>query len=232
MPNSTKPTLTYTLHHVPRREAALFDSFVRIINTRTLHHWQLCADAPLGAADLEVFYDEPRSLALLDTTRPSLLIGRQPDKTAEGHCLYLTVPLRSDRLEQCLNHLGQHLHSPDTLISQWEDTSPAVIPEERSLQLLRWPPHQLLASKVQVRLAALLTGAPLTLEKLSLLSGLPSEECLAFVHLLEQHHLLVYGAPLPALPTAAPPTDAARKTAGLLARIRRSLGLESLRAET
>jgi len=230
MPNRTKPTLTYTLHHVPRREAALFDSFVRIINTRTLHHWQLFADAPLGAADLAVFYDEPHSLELLETTRPSLVIGRQPSKTTEGHCLYLTVPLRSDRLEQCLNHLGQHLHGPDTLISQWEDAAP-TIPEERSLQLLRWPPHQLLASKAQVRLAALLTGAPLTLEKLSLLSGLPSEECLAFVHLLERNDLLAYGAPLPALSAAAPPTEAARKTAGLLARIRRSLGLKPLRAE-
>jgi len=231
MSNSAKPTLTYTLHHVPRREAALFDSFVRIINTRTLHHWQLCADAPLGAADLSVFYDEPQSLELLDTTRPSLLIGRQPGKTAEGHCLYLTVPLRSDRLEQCLNRLGQHLHSPDTLISQGEDADPAM-PGERTLQLLRWPPHQLLTSKTQVRLAALLTGAPLTLEKLSLLSGLPSEECLIFVHLLERHDLLAYGAPLPALPTAAPPTDAKQHTAGLLTRIRRSLGLKPLRAET
>jgi len=231
MPNSTKPTLTYTLHHVPRREAALFDSFVRIINTRTLHHWQLRPDAPIGEADLSVFYDEPHNLELLDTNRPSLLIGRQPGKTAEGHCLYLTVPLRSDRLEQCLNHLGQHLHSSDTLISQWEDTTPSI-PEERTLQLLRWPPHQLLASKAQVRLAALLTGAPLTLEKLSMLSGLPSEECLSFVHLLEQHNLLVYGAPLPALSAATPSMDIGRKTAGLLARIRRSLGLKPLQVKT
>jgi|GEM_PF-418645 len=221
-----KPTLTYSLHHLPRRDAALFESFVRIINSRTRHHWQLHPqpDVPVGEADLPVFYDTPSGLQLLDISRPCLLIGKDPREIIGDNCLYVALPLRSDLLEECLNHLGQYLldsAAPESE-SQFPDTE-----IERTLQLRRWPPHELLVSKTQLRLATLLTGPPITLEMLCTISGQSWEACLAFIELLEEHSLLADdGASFPARPAPQPPPNTRRRNAGLLARIRRSLGLK------
>jgi len=218
MLNNHKPTLTYSPYHLPRREAALLDSFVRIINNHTYHHWELRSNVPMTETDLPVLYDTQPCLALLDVTRPCLLVGKQPRTIEGGHCLYLSLPLRSDRLEQCLNHLGLRLlgqtHTATELDSQFP--LPAF---GRMLQLQHWPPQRLLASKLQLRLATLLVRQPMTLDTLSKLSGQPWEDCAVFVDLLEQHGLLHDSPPAPPRPD--------RKNTGLLARIRRSLGLES-----
>jgi len=221
MSSHIKPLFTYSLHHLPRREAALFDSFIRIINTHTLHHWQLRSGAAAADSDLPVFYDSADSLHLLNSSRPHLLVGKQPRKIAGGNGLYLAVPLRSDRLEKCLNHLGSRLLGQASTAPALDSQFPVG---GRMLQLRRWPPHELLASNAQLRMATILTGAPATLETLCALSGESREQCLAFIDLLEHHGLL--GDSSPSL-SPAPPPETPWKTTGLLARIRRSLGLES-----
>jgi len=224
MSSHIKPLFTYSLHQLPRREAALFDSFVRIINTRTLHHWQLLSDAAAGPADLPVYYDSEDGRHLLDASRLHLVVGRQPRKIVSGNGLYLAVPLRSDRLEKCLDHLGLRLQGQASTAPGLDSQFPMT---GRMLQLRRWPPHELLASNAQLRLATILTGAPTTLETLSSLSGLSWQECSAFIDLLERHGLLGDSAPPPSPTTRPPPPKTAWKTNGLLIRIRRSLGLES-----
>lgn len=206
-----RPTLHFTLRGLSEREGTLFKSFVRIIDHRTHHHW-VWRDA---SADLLVLHDELRQTPA-DPSMATLHIGQQPRRPDPG-CAHLAIPFRAEELEDCLNMLGG-------LLMQRRDRGiagehPSITAAPWLIRLRRWPPQHLLAGPQQVRLAALITGQPMTFTRLCEHSGLARETCASFVRRLSEAGLLhqPQSAP-PAAPQAVPEP-------GILARIRSRLAL-------
>lgn len=211
---SGRPILYFTLRGLSEREAALFKSFVRIIEHRTHHQW-VWRDGP---ADLLVLHDESRQ-APAKPPMATLEVGMLPRRASPG-CVHLTLPFRTDEVEDGLNLLGGLLVRRKALALSGK--APAAITAAPLLiRLRRWPPQQLLAGPHQIRLAALMTGQPITFASLCKHSGLARETCASFVRRLGEAGLL---QPLHAVPkAAATPQDV--PDSGVLARIRRRLEL-------
>lgn len=206
-----RPALSFTLRGLSEREAALFKSLVRIIDHRTRHQWT-CTDT---RADLLVLHDTLRQ-APAAYPMATLHVGLQ-QRTPDPGCAHLAMPLRADALCQRLDMLGDLLAERRARAASGKDLGITTAPF--LIRLRRWPPQHLLAGPQQVRLAALMTGQPMTFASLCQHSGLARETCASFVRRLSEAGLL---QPLYAMPTTAPPSV---PDSGVLARIRRRLGL-------
>src|SRR5256885_1424662 len=93
-----RPALTFPLRGLDDRDARLFRSFARLVDHRTQHRWEWTE----SSADLVVLHDgvhEPPS------SRVTLRVGRQPQSTRPTGD-YLSLPLRADAVEDCLNAMG------------------------------------------------------------------------------------------------------------------------------
>lgn len=207
-----RPALYFTLRGLSEREASLFKSLVSIIDHRMRHQW-ICCETD---ADLLVLHDELHH-APAEYPMATLHVGTAP-RTPSAGCGYLTLPLRANELGRCLDTLGNLLAARKARTSV--GNGQAITAAPLLMRLRRWPPQHLLTGPQQVRMAALMTGQPMTFASLCQHSGLARETCASFVRRLNEAGLL---QPMNAVPQAAP--AAALPDAGVLARIRRRLGL-------
>ncbi|CAB5700062.1 Uncharacterised protein [Delftia tsuruhatensis] len=216
-----RPTLTFMLCGLCDRDATLFRSFVRLVDHRTRHRWEWRQ----SSADLVVMHDGLREVP---SHRLTLRVGRQPQdgRHASDH---LGLPLRADALEDCLNALGMralamrqtvHGSAPAATPATPSVPDPAQVPD-MLVQLLRWPPQQLLTGAHHIRLATLMTGHPTTLRVLCQRSNLAPEVCAAFLNRLDAAGLLRWTAT--ASHAGSLQRHAAPPQPGVLERIRRRL---------
>ncbi|WP_448680270.1 hypothetical protein [Pseudomonas nicosulfuronedens] len=130
-------------------------------------------------------------------------------RTAEGESLWVHWPLRASEVFDCLERAARAIGH-----------RPVEVPGE-ALRLKHWPAASLLQSDHRyVRLATLLCARAMTLDELCERSGVPRPAAEGFVRLMVAQQMLHHSGVTPTVPvqqTAAP--------IGLLARIRRHLGL-------
>lgn len=130
-------------------------------------------------------------------------------RTAEGESLWVHWPLRASEVFDCLERAARAIGH-----------RPAEIPGA-ALRLKHWPAVSLLKGDHRyVRLATLLCARGMVLQELCERSGVPRQVAESFVRLMAAHEMLQASETLPVAPvqpSAAP--------VGLLARIRRHLGL-------
>lgn len=130
-------------------------------------------------------------------------------RTAEGESLWVHWPLRAGEVFDCLERAARAIGH-----------QPVEIPGA-ALRLKHWPAASLLQGDHRyVRLATLLCARAMSLEELCERSGVPRPVAQNFVRLMEAQGMLQHSEAIPLAPaqqTAAP--------VGLLARIRRHLGL-------
>ncbi len=130
-------------------------------------------------------------------------------RTAEGESLWVHWPLRASEIFDCLERAARAIGQ-----------RPAQLPAA-ALRLKHWPAAALLTGDHRyVRLATLLCARTMSLDELCERSGVPRQVTESFARLMAAREMFLPGEALPAKPvphTAAP--------VGLLARIRRHLGL-------
>ncbi len=130
-------------------------------------------------------------------------------RTAEGESLWVHWPLRASEVFDCLERAARAIGH-----------RPVEVPGE-ALRLKHWPAASLLQGDHRyVRLATLLCARAMTLDELCERSGVPRPAAEGFVRLMVAQQMLHHSGATPTVPvqqTAAP--------IGLLARIRRHLGL-------
>ncbi|OBY60204.1 hypothetical protein [Pseudomonas sp. AU12215] len=130
-------------------------------------------------------------------------------RTAEGEPLWVHWPLRASEVFDCLERAARAIGQ-----------RPAQSAGE-ALRLKHWPAASLLNGDHRyVRLATLLCARTMSLDELCERSGVPRHVAESFVRLMASHEMF---QPAEALP--APAEQQAAAPVGLLARIRRSLGL-------
>lgn len=130
-------------------------------------------------------------------------------RTAEGESLWVHWPLRASEIFDCLERAARAIGQ-----------RPAQLPAA-ALRLKHWPAAALLTGDHRyVRLATLLCARTMSLDELCERSGVPRQVTESFVRLMAAREMFLPGEALPAkpVPHAAAPV-------GLLARIRRHLGL-------
>ncbi|MFR0691917.1 hypothetical protein ACLUTX_21155 [Enterobacterales bacterium AE_CKDN230030158-1A_HGKHYDSX7] len=130
-------------------------------------------------------------------------------RTAEGESLWVHWPLRASEVFDCLERAARAIgHRP-------VDTGGAA------LKLKHWPAASSLQGDPRhVRLATLLCARAMSIEELCERSGATRAVAEAFVHLMAQQGLLISSEAVSRPATSQPATPV-----GLLARIRRHLGL-------
>lgn len=187
-----------------QRDETLFKSFVRLIAHRTNQRW-----VPVESDDSDVWVVPQTAAAETNPFGQVLVVGGSP--SAVRHTI--GAPFRADELEQCLNKLGA-----DILVKGPPGHPVVMLPAW--MRLSRWPPLRLINTPERIRLATVLTAAPVSLLQLQQRSGLQLAVCESFVRELLQEGLLAGDVRVPP-PKCAPPTPAA--TPGLLAKIRNRL---------
>ena len=114
----------------------------------------------------------------------------------------LVRPLRADRLQAQLlaqQTMLNYIHKP---VAQ-QPIQPRVPTAAKLFKLRRWPHQQLLRRDPQrIKMATLLSRRPMAVDELALISGLPQDQCHAFMQLLQSMNLLDIQT---ASPTAPPP---------------------------
>lgn len=106
--------------------------------------------------------------------------------------------------------------------------APHPRPGQRRFKLRRWPaPAVLAGNELHLKIATLMVRNAIGTELLAVLTGRPEADCRRFVDILHRHGLLVEHAALATLvePAAAAAPPAAPARVGLLASLRRHLGL-------
>ena len=205
--------LTFMLHGLSERDAKLFRSYVLMVNHRTRHRWTWRE----SQADMTVAHGE---LAEAPAAPPALTlrVGGQPKGAfpAGGH---LSMPLRADALEECLNTMGARILSVHGKPASAKAHASGLHTQHQLmlLQLRRWPSPQLLTRSHHIRLATLLTGQPTTMQTLCQRSGLSPEICAGFLNELDAAGLLRWAS---ARPPAAPYPGNPAPDRGVLERIR------------
>ncbi|MBD9516641.1 hypothetical protein [Pseudomonas sp. PDM22] len=130
-------------------------------------------------------------------------------RTAEGEPLWVHWPLRASEVFDCLERAARAIgHRP-------------VETPGGALRLKHWPAASLLKGEHRyVRLATLLCARAMSLDELCERSGVPRQVAESFVRLMDAQQML---QPVEAMPAA--PAQQTAAPIGLLARIRRHLGL-------
>lgn len=173
----------------------------------------LLAEWPVGTDDLPA----------ATTVVPVMPVGHGASAGA------LRRPIRAEELISVLNaevaRRKAQPAAPDVTASQ-PASAPIARDAQLSARLTRWPAWDMLKDdRSSVRMATLLSRASLTADRLSELSGVPREACVAFMNHLEAHQLLTWlptsGAVTPVVQRATPRAAGA----GLLHSLRRKLGI-------
>lgn len=111
--------------------------------------------------------------------------------------------------------------------ARMSEPEPAARPGQRRFKLRRWPAPAILAgNELHLKIATLMVRNAIGTELLAVLTGRPEEDCRRFVDILHRQGLLVEHAALATLvePAVSAP-QAAPARAGLLASLRRHLGM-------
>lgn len=223
-----RSTLTFCAASLHPRDELLFKAFVRLLDHLTHHHWRYQAPADGVTIDLLVIADG----TLAEYRGPKAAQCLQLGANGSLQPGFLHWPLKSDALEKELNRVGGqilagHTRPSPTTWSAGRDFGAVahVGTQATSMRLRQWPPADLLTGAGRMRLATLLTGKAITLHELAERSKLPLAQCGAFVGDLQRAKLLVGPGnppgPIQHLTGLAPKS----LQAGLLARIRLSLGI-------
>lgn len=210
-PVRNRDQLTFSLEGVAEREQTLFKSFVRLLDHRTHQRWAWCAEA----ADLRVV---GAAATHAPSPGPAAILFLGACNTAGAH--HLSLPIHADALERVLNLIGGLI----TARPAAQDQNDAGVLLEDRVHLARWPTPELLTSRDRIRLAALMTGRPMSLQQVENLSGVDHAACLAFVRALAEAGILEHEPATESRPAPLVSPPAAVQT-GLLSRIRSRLGL-------
>lgn len=175
---SVKKVFNFRLIGVIPRDAALFASYVRVLDFRLEHKWQYQdSDAHL------IIYGSPstqiQSVEIQDEFVHALCFSAS--ETGEN---FLRLPLNSAEIEAALNRIGNLIN-----LRQDQQNTSAINPEQ-SYRLKRWPPAGLLNTSDRIRFATLLTKRVLSVSKLHTHTGLALEKCRLFVEELLSNDLL------------------------------------------
>lgn len=211
-PAAGRITLAFSTASLAPRDATLFKSFVRLLDHRTHHKW-VCATDTVDLHVVPEGVSAPRDAGAPATA--VLTVGTSRRYLAH----FLTLPIHADELETELNKLG-------ALIAAGR---PAPADQECAggFRLVRWPPATLLGSPARVRLAAMMSAGPLTLQAAQLRAGLSAEDCSRFFEALGQAGLLCEDKGSSTYTVAPQPRPETTRLAqpGLIALIRNRLGL-------
>jgi hypothetical protein len=231
---------SFTLRQVTPRDELVFKSAVRVLQGRTCHQWLYTDDRQ--AADLVVLGDclpdrAPRMEDLL--ARNTLRISATVRDGFEG----LSLPLRIDDVLVQLDKAGRQIAKRETAHKPVSKTasntalpSPARAsqhdrtPTNARVVLTRWPEVALLQRDIRyLKLAAILTGQPVSIAELAARTQFPIQLCRGFVDALRACQLVrvlddQHGLKMPVqTPTHGHKPESA--PLGLIARIRSRLGM-------
>ena len=227
---------SFTLRQVTPRDELVFKSAVRVLQGKTCHQWLYTDDRQ--TADLVVLGDclpdrAPRMEDLIACN--TLRISSTVREGFEG----LSLPLRIDDVLVQLDKAGRQIANHEAARKPVSKT--ALAPPARAGQhdrtptnipvaLTRWPEVALLQRDVRyLKLAAILTGQPVSIAELAARTQFPIQLCRGFVdalrvcqlvRVLDDQRELKMPMQTPAdshKPESAPP--------GLIARIRSRLGI-------
>lgn len=215
-----RPSLGLSVEGLAARDELLLKSLVRLLDHRTQHHWTFDA----ARCDLRIVGDGIGHFATTagepapDGLQPPAVLRAARAGSGQHE---LKLPLNPDALEQALNRAGTTILGARRTAE--ERAALPITDDGRAFQLTRWPPSELLRGPGRLALATLLVSRPCTVAQLQLRGCADRSVCLVFLNELQRAQLLrsdESGSPGPAsAPTAAPALP------GLLARIRRRLGL-------
>jgi len=217
-----RPALSFTLRGFSERDTLLFRSFVSIISHRSSYRWVWQEPSRGPGVDLLVLRDGVVAQTHDATsTAAATVLARQVLLAAPGGDAgrdVLSLPLRAEAILAHFERLGHVLTGVQE--SAWAQREALLQSlHQARLQLLRWPPAQLLTTSDHTRMATLLTVQPATLAALCRHSGVALDTGAAFIEQLHAEGLLQL------LHAKPPPPAAAPAKGGLLASIRRRLGI-------
>lgn len=190
------------------RDGLVVRSMVRLLDGRTRDHWQLVDADPVHVLIVPV--------------------GAELPSTGAERVVHVGLPLRADDLWSQLDRASGALDEADQMLRPSARTaaapgSPSAPKGLRRLQLLRWPPDEVLGADLRhLRLATMLGSRPFAMDELAARSGIPLATCHTFAAVLHANGVAQW---LIDDEVAAPPAD----PSGLIARIRAKLRPEGSR---
>lgn len=186
------------------RDGLVVRSMVRLLDGRTRDHWHVVDVDPVHL----------------------LLVPAGSDEPAAGSpvVVHVALPLRADDLWSQLDRASGALADAEQMSRHHRPATAAADGGIRRLQLLRWPPDQLLQSDLRyLRLATTLGTRPFAMDDLSARSGIPLAVCHTFAAVLHANGVAQWLIDDQVVDGPAPdPT-------GLIARIRAKLRPEGSR---
>ncbi len=219
---------TFIVRGFSARDTVLLRFLLDVARDKTRHAWTYAAELP---ADL-VFLgpdagDTERARAERERAGVTIRVRRE-GAASPGE---LSLPFKADDLVRAVDGAGE--------TDRARGAAPAQPSGTDRIALKRWPDASVLgASSWNLKLAAMLTGKPLTAAELAAKSGAPEEACATFVQALLARDLAIRlpasasEATAVALAGATAPDPASRRAAsplaapaarGLIARIRARL---------
>lgn len=218
---------------LPAAEVSLIKSIVRL-SAMLGTNWTV-ADGT--ACDL-LLTDGPIGTELPVAGTTVIPVARQDDMRQQRTLLR---PIRAEALVALLNEESARRAAP--VLAQPAHGGVAAEPagvnlEQGAARLRRWPSwEQLKGDRTRLRMASMLSSASLQVDRLSELTGVRRDVCLAFLRDLDAHRLLTWTAApaqrsAPRVSTAAPvasrqshPVRQRGIALGLLHSLRRKLGI-------
>lgn len=229
-PSGTRmPCFTYTLRQVCPRDEIVFKSVVRVLQGKTRHAWQHTDGVN---ADLLVLgTQEAGAQAAAAELAAQVVIHVSASAAADSRELHL--PVRVADLISHLDHAGDEIagraaHGAGARAVPAAE--PAHEPLGERVSLSRWPEPALLQGDIRhLKLAAALTGQPVSIIELAARTEFPLALCQAFVDAMKAAGVLrVRDGMAPAAVRAAPAAPRMHQPQppahpGLIARIRQRL---------
>ena len=227
-------------HKLPAAEVVLVQTLFRLFARGDAFRWRFVAEPPYDALLVDAANATDPEVGRMAKAVLQLTRMDAPD-TANT----LRRPIRADRLQEWLKATEHDLldtrglEAPDTLIPT--GTLPAAadepVPPQTSavrFKLRRWPPAGVLrGDPTRIRMATLLSRRALSAAELARMSDRPTAESNAFLHVLQATGLVdartdaLAPPPAPAAAATAPATPKPSFGRGLIASIRRRLGVGS-----
>jgi hypothetical protein len=227
---------SFTLRQVTPRDELVFKSAVRVLQGKTCHQWLYTNDRQ--AADLVVLGDflPDRAPRMEEPIAPNTLrISATVREGFDG----LSLPLRIDDVLAQLDKAGRQIAKHEAARRPVAKT--ALTPPARASQhdrtptnvrvvLTRWPEVALLQRDIRyLKLAAILTGQPVSIAELAARTQFPIQLCRGFVDALKACQLVRVLDDQRELKTPAQTSTHGHKPEsappGLIARIRSRLGI-------
>lgn len=212
------------------REELVLKSFVRLLEHRTHHAWQY---APM-TAELCFASEGAKQLRLpAQHVQQILTLGTSPSNRPG----YLQMPLHAHELEAELNRLGALIVPVAQAVQtsvEAAGTAPYESLDTEPMRMLRWPPPALLKAPGRLRLATLMTGKQMTVDRLQQSSGLGLEQCRSFFGDLRAANILATATDtlmppqviVQGVAPASPPPQQNKVSNSLISRIRMRLGIQ------